>query len=94
MSTEMPPVIQDIREWLTTIAAKQNLELGTERDLWKSEAERLASGYDELKEKNEYLIKVLSRVYDSLEREYWSEYAGLDETRAILDAVISSPENP
>lgn len=46
----------------------------------------------ELKLQNEDLRRALSRVYDSLEREYWSEYAGLDDTREILDAAISSTE--
>lgn len=54
----------------------------------------LEQDMETLKAENEYLRRSLSRVYDSLEREYWSEYAGLDETRCILDAAISSPENP
>ena len=45
-------------------------------------------------EENQAMRRALNDVYESLEREYWSEYAGLDETRAILDAAISSPENP
>ena len=49
---------------------------------------------EDIKSENEYLRNALRRVYDSLDREYWSEYAGLDETRSILDAAISSPENP
>ena len=46
-------------------------------------------------EENQLMRKSLNDVCESLEREYWSEYAGLDETRAILDAALdnSSPEN-
>ena len=39
----------------------------------------------------EALRKALVDVRDSVEREYWSEYAGLDETRSILDAAIGTP---
>lgn len=45
-------------------------------------------------EENQSMRRALNDVYESLEREYWSEYAGLDEARAILDAAINSPENP
>lgn len=46
-------------------------------------------------EENQAMRSALNDVYDSLEREYWSEYAGLDNTRAILDAALDngSPEN-
>lgn len=34
------------------------------------------------------LRKALTDLDESIEREYWSEYAGLDDTRAILDAAL------
>ncbi|CAI8803882.1 hypothetical protein [Pseudomonas zeae] len=37
---------------------------------------------------NEALRKAIADVDGALEREYWSEYAGLEETRSILDTAI------
>ena len=37
---------------------------------------------------NEALRKAIAEIGGALEREYWSEYAGLEETRAILDAAM------
>lgn len=34
------------------------------------------------------LKKALVDVRDAVQREYWDEYAGMDDTRAILDAAI------
>jgi len=39
-------LVKDLHEFLQTTAAKQNLELSTDRDIWKVEAERMTSGYD------------------------------------------------
>lgn len=36
----------------------------------------------------EALRKAITSIKGALEREYWSEYAGLEETRAILDAAM------
>lgn len=57
------------------------LKLGLEQDMEK------------LQEQNEYLRRALSRIYDSIEREYWSEYAGLDDTKALLNAAMSQEFN-
>jgi type III secretory pathway component EscV len=43
---------------------------------------------DQLKAEVEALRKALTDVHESVQREYWDEYAGLEETRAILDAAI------
>lgn len=36
----------------------------------------------------------LNRVRESLQREYWDEYAGLDEVRSLLDAALSDSAEP
>jgi hypothetical protein len=46
------------------------------------------SEIEQLKAKNEALRKALSDVREAVQREYWDEYAGLDETRGILDAAL------
>lgn len=56
-------VVTEIHEWLITKAAKENLELGTDRDIWKAEAERLSSGYDLLSSDNEDLVNLILRIY-------------------------------
>jgi hypothetical protein len=43
---------------------------------------------------NEALRKTLADVKDAVQREYWDEYAGLDDTRAILDAALGSGGQP
>lgn len=40
----------------------------------------------------ESLRKALTDVRESLGREYWDQYAGLDETRDILDAAMGKGE--
>lgn len=40
------------------------------------------------------LRKALVDVRESVQREYWDEYAGMEETRAILDAAMSKGERP
>lgn len=46
----------------------------------------------ELLAENEALRKSLADIREAMEREYWSEYAGLEETRAILDAAMGKGE--
>lgn len=45
----MSTVTEDLRDFLASRAARENLELTTDRDIWKAECERLAPGYDALK---------------------------------------------
>lgn len=40
------------------------------------------------------LRKALVNVRESIQREYWDEYAGMEETREILDLAISKGERP
>ncbi|MNG41512.1 hypothetical protein D3C84_1307340 [compost metagenome] len=47
---------------------------------------------DQLKAENEALREAITDINGALEREYWSEYAGLEETRAILDAAMGKGE--
>ena len=56
--------------------------------------EDLADERDQLKAENEALRKAIADIDGALEREYWSEYAGLEETRAILDATLSKEVQP
>lgn len=63
-------VTKEICEWLNTKAAKENLDLSTERDIFKAECDRLGSGYDaaqvELDALREELLR-LEEEYDTLE---------------------------
>lgn len=43
---------------------------------------------------NEALRKAITAVHESVQREYWDEYAGLEETRAILDAAMGKGAQP
>jgi hypothetical protein len=43
---------------------------------------------------NEALRKAIADIDGALEREYWSEYAGLEETRAILGAAMGKAVQP
>lgn len=40
-----------------------------------------------LEEENAALRTALTDLRDSIQREYWDEYAGLDETKAIFDSL-------
>lgn len=48
----------------------------------------------DLLDENERLRKALTDLDESIEREYRSEYAGLDDTRAILDSALGTIANP
>lgn len=40
-----------------------------------------------LEEENAKLRKAVTDLRDSIQREYWDEYAGLDETRKIFESL-------
>ena len=42
----MSTVTEELREFLMSRAAKENLELATDLYIWKAEAERMTTGYD------------------------------------------------
>ena len=76
--------------------AQLMIKKGEQIDQLKAENAGLKTGYEayervnaELKAENEALRKAIADIDGALEREYWSEYAGLEETRAILDAAMS-----
>ncbi|AYN12358.1 hypothetical protein [Pseudomonas putida] len=37
---------------------------------------------------------LLHKLKETLQREYWDEYAGLDETRELIDAALSASQEP
>ncbi|VVP22914.1 hypothetical protein PS896_03937 [Pseudomonas fluorescens] len=43
---------------------------------------------------NDALRKAIADVDGALEREYWSEYSGLEETRAVLDDAMGKAVQP
>lgn len=53
------------------------------------ELEALLTAADE---RADVLTKALTDVREALGREYWDQYAGLDETREILDAALKPAE--
>ena len=57
-------------------------------ELGRHRADVLRTRIDQFKAENEALRKAIADVDGALGREYWSEYAGLEETRSILDAAI------
>ena len=63
-------------------------------ELGRHRADVLRTRIDQFKAENEALRKAIADVDGALEREYWSEYAGLEETRAILDATLSKEVQP
>ena len=63
-------------------------------ELGRHRADVLRTRIDQFKAENEALRKAIADVDGALEREYWSEYAGLKETRSILDAVMSKAVQP
>lgn len=40
-----------------------------------------------LEEENAAIRKAVTDLRDSIQREYWDEYAGLDETKAIFESL-------
>lgn len=77
--------------------------LTDERNQLRSENQELRKGWylnecgdnrfwpeemEELKAESDALRKAITDIDDALYREYWSEYAGLENTRAILDAAM------
>jgi hypothetical protein len=72
------------------LEARFRLMLGaeTERDQLKAEVARSTEREIMQLAEIEALRKALIDVRDAVQREYWDEYAGLDETRGILDAAI------
>lgn len=57
-------------------------------ELGRHRADVLRTRIDQVKAENEALRKAIADVDGALEREYRSEYAGLEEARSILDAAI------
>lgn len=47
---------------------------------------------ERLKDENDALRKAITDIYEALYREYWSEYAGLDDAREILDDALGRGE--
>ncbi|WP_213941232.1 hypothetical protein [Pseudomonas sp. dw_612] len=91
----MDTVSSNIRAFLQDAAAKENLELSTDRDIWKAEAERLQTGYDaaqyELTESKRYLENWKLKACEASEREaaLREELAGMKETVALFESEFS-----
>lgn len=73
-------------EWIEKTDWMQSTVQASE--LGRHRADVLRTRIDQFKAENEALRKAIADVDGALEREYWSEYAGLEETRSILDAAI------
>lgn len=86
--TSEPSVIQGLHSWLTTECAKQNMHLGTERDLYKSEVERLSSGYDTVSTERDQLAADNKRLRGALMATCKASSAA--EVGLIVDAALSS----
>lgn len=74
----------DCAEWKRNTEALQNF-------LGEKTVEEVAL---ELLADNEALRNALTGVRESVQREYWDEYAGLEGTRAILDAALLETVQP
>jgi hypothetical protein len=74
-------VTKEIFDWLTTKAAKENLDLSTERDIFKAESERLASGYDAAQSELAALREELAELRGKLalqDGEIWRDVQGYE----------------
>ena len=57
-------IIQGLHSWLNTECAKQNMQLGTERDIYKAETERLSSGFGTVVSQRDDLLSALKAMRD------------------------------
>jgi len=97
----MDTVSSNIRAFLQDAAAKENLELSTDRDIWKAEAERMTSGYDtaqselaalreELDESNRLLESVRKDWFDmkSQRDSFQQRLADAERRNAVLTEAL------
>ncbi|MBM6442350.1 hypothetical protein JQF37_01740 [Pseudomonas sp. MIL9] len=76
--------------------SSQVRELEHKMDYWKGEGKRADEAQQRLtaaEQRNSELIKAIVDTREALGREYWDQYAGLDETRDILDAALKPTES-
>lgn len=59
---------------------------------YRDECDALQQRLTAADERADVLTKALTDVRDALGHEYWDQYAGLDETRDILDAALKPAE--
>lgn len=60
----------------------------------KGERDRMIARTMELADQLANQDALLHKLKETLQREYWDEYAGLDETREIIDAALSASQEP
>ncbi|MFT2159350.1 hypothetical protein [Pseudomonas putida] len=60
----------------------------------KGERDRMIARTMELADQLAKQDALLHKLKETLQREYWDEYAGLDETRELIDAVLAVSAEP
>ncbi|WP_332730358.1 hypothetical protein [Pseudomonas sp. ESBL2] len=60
----------------------------------KGERDRMIARTLELSDQLANQDAMLRKLKETLQREYWDEYAGLDETRELIDAALSASQEP
>ncbi|WP_256804545.1 hypothetical protein [Pseudomonas putida] len=65
-------------------------ELGEAKGEYDRSANKVADMVAQLAERD----ALLHKLKETIQREYWDEYAGLDETRELIDAALSASQDP
>ncbi len=60
----------------------------------KGERDRMIARTLELADQLASQDALLRKLKETLQREYWDEYAGLDETRELIDSALSASQEP
>lgn len=83
----------DKTDWVRPNAAAHELGMHV-ADVIRKRCDDLTSHNQAQADEIVRLQASLISIQDSLDREYWSEYAGLDDTRDILNAAINPEPRP
>ena len=65
-------------------------ELGEAKGEYDRSANKVAAMVAQMAERD----ALLHKLKETIQREYWDEYAGLDETRELIDAALTASQEP
>jgi predicted nucleic acid-binding Zn-ribbon protein len=94
LKAELSALREELAERNSVINLKNRdaLEAQTAVTGWARKYDDLQQRLADAERRNAELVKALTDTREALGREYWDQYAGLDETRDILDAALTKPE--
>ena len=84
------PVAHQIRDYLATAAARENIELATDRDIYKAEVDRLQSVVESLRDQAEELRAQLAERDALLREMHDSPYHYIRDFKPRIDAALSA----